>query len=467
MDRPPAPQAGFEPLIHYLLRSCAAICLCASFLVGCADVAREPQIAGAATGSPESAVPTPTSLPLIELDGVTVQHSGTAGDWVVYGLVRNSSERVLDELVLGVALVDRDGELHARVESVPAQRLIAPGDQTAFSAAFQPVTVRVDPERVRVSVLSYREALVEPLEIIVDQVSSRTNIDGGTTFLGFLSNVQPEHAEIRNVEAYFMNDEGLPVGSAEAVLTASSVAPHSRNPVQADFIEVYGENLPVFYVDAVPIEAPDRSSTLWAVTDPVLFSTAQGVHYYLIELRNTAFAPQVVEGLFAISEWRELVGLLPVHSPLPIPPQGSWYVSLEPDLELPVSLRSDEERMEALTAELALDPLGTHGVDARPIMVDLAVDSVESIGGSLFMRGTVLNNTEEPVNSPTVFGVLRTTGGEVVGANSERLSESIPAGEQVGFTLALLTPAGTDPAALEFDLIAIALPQPESPDAGT
>jgi hypothetical protein len=91
------------------------------------------------------------------------------------------------------------------------------------------------------------------------------------------------------------------------------------------------------------------------------------------------------------------------------------------------------------------------------IPIDLVIESVETIGGSIFFRGRVSNSTDQSLENPVVYATLRDPSGMAISANSERIVQAIPVGGSVDFTLSARIPAEIEPNALEFDLNAIAL----------
>jgi hypothetical protein len=261
------------------------------------------------------------------------------------------------------------------------------------------------------------------------------------------------------------NQDGEPVDSAELLLTLSSVEPRGRIPFRADFRASYDGVWPEFFIDAVP-EDPYRSSPLWTAPEPRLFFTSQGRPIYLLEINNTAFAPQQIEGMLTLSIDSDLLGVLPVRSPAPIPAQSSWFFTLEPSLALPAELREDEIALQQLSATLQIDPVETHGVKDEVLSVDLEVSAVETIGGSIYLQGLLHNPTDQELVDPVVYATLRDTDGVVITANSLGVAERLPKEASLSFTIPLWLPGGVDPSSLEFDLHAAALNNVETSQGG-
>ncbi len=441
----------------------AACCLLAIiFIPGCAALSREPGLSRQPTNTAPPATNTPTPVPVIEVSNITVRQGEHQGYLEVFGVILNITDDGLTELELAVSVFDPEGNLQAQTTVLPALRQISPGATTAFKAEFDRIDFVLEPEMVLVELASFQLSTITSLQITVDRGSARPNFEGGTTYLGYFSNAQPEYGELRNVEAFMIDEDDKPIDSADFILTTTSVEPRSEVPFRVDFFEEYGDAWPVFYVDAIPSENPNRTSPLWTVSEPRLFFTSQGIPYYLVEIKNTAFAPQDFEGILTMTEGIELQGILPVHSPIPIKAQSSWYFTLEPGLALPVRLRKDAAGMNELIATVTLDPLKTQGVSADLVNLELEIDGIETIGGSLYLQGTLSNPTDMDLADPVVFATLRTASAEVISANSELAAETIPTGDSLEFTLSLRIPAGLDPTALEFDLTALGVRRTET-----
>lgn len=438
------------------LPAATASCLLATlFLTGCIAIGREPGLPAQPTETTRPATPTPTPVPLITVENLTVKAGDQEHHWEVFGTIQNISDDGLTDLELSVTALGPEGEVQAQGTFLPALRQLSPGDTTAFKAEFEQIGLDLQPERILVQLASFRVSTITPLQISVDQISARPNFEGGTTYLGYFSNVQLRYGEFRNIEAFMVNEDGEPIDSADFILTTTSIAPRGQVPFLVEFFEDYDEAWPEFYIDAIPSEEPDGASPLWVVTEPRLFFTSQSIPYYLIEIKNTAFAPQKIEGILTLSEGLELLGILPIRSPIPIPAQSSWYFTLEPSLAIPVQIRDDEAALSDLIADVALDPLKTRGVSVEIVDLELEIVKIETIGGSIYLQGKMTNPTEQKIEHPAAFALLHTTSGEVISANSERAADTILAGETVQFTLPLRIPAGTDPSALEFDLSAM------------
>jgi hypothetical protein len=253
------------------------------------------------------------------------------------------------------------------------------------------------------------------------------------------------------------DEQGEIIDAAELLLTLSSVEPRGRVPFRVDFLQNHEGDWPEFFIDVVPDDDPYRGSPLWTTAEPRLFFTNQGLPFYLIEINNTAFAPQQMEGMLTISDGNDLLGVLPVHSPAPIPAQTSWYFTLEPALALPVEIRDDETALQDLTTALNLDRMKTHGVENQVKSVDIEISAIETIGGSIYLKGTLSNPYDQDLADPVVYAALRDTRGEVITANSVRIARSLSPGGPVAFTIPLWLPRGIDPTTLEFDIHATAL----------
>jgi hypothetical protein len=113
--------------------------------------------------------------------------------------------------------------------------------------------------------------------------------------------------------------------------------------------------------------------------------------------------------------------------------------------------------MRALIADIIIDPLASHGVNSELISLELEVESLEIIGGSLFLEGTLQNPLDRAVSNAVVHASLRDSTGVVVSAHSAIAAEQIEGQGSQAFLLSLWIPDGSDPNMLEFDLYADAV----------
>ncbi|MDF1499598.1 MAG: FxLYD domain-containing protein [Anaerolineales bacterium] len=453
------PGNATKPLISFwgALSSAALLLAAVISLAGCAALEREPGIPIPATNTAPPATPTPTPVPVIEIESVTARAVQDPGRWDIFGLIENISNDDLTDLELQVSLLNEEGEVQTEATFLPALRQLSPGEETAFRAQFDELDIAVQSGQILVELASYQPGPITPLQITVDQVSVRPDSQGGATYLGYFSNASPERGELRNVEAYMMDDDGRPIDFADLTLTISIIEPYGKVPFRVDFSGDHGDKWPVFFIDAVPLRDTTQPTPLWSVTEPRLFFTDQGIAYYVLEIENTAFAPQVFEGVFTLFDDLELAGVLPIRSPAPIRAQSSWFFTIEPGLALPVRLRSDPEAMRDLTVDVTLDPAASHGVSDEVVIIDLEIQSVERTGSSLHMKGILSNPTADTLASPLLSAVLRNTRGDVVSASTALVADKLPADGRLEFTIALWIPAGTDLPSLEFDLSAFAV----------
>jgi hypothetical protein len=394
---------------------------------------------------------------VIDVETITVEEGADAHSWEIFGIIRNISDDGIADLEMNVSILNSDGTIEAHKTVLPALRQLSPGDSTAFQAEFNQLETDVRKNEVRVELSSFQVRTVTPLQIAVDQISARPNFEGGTTYLGFFSNVQLEYGEFLNIEAFMMNENGEPIDAADGITTIASIEPRGRVPFQVEFFTDHGEAWPEFYIDAVPADDPTKASRLWTTSEPQLFFTSQKVPYYLIEVKNAAYAPQRFEGMLTFTEGIELIGIVPLGSKAPIPAQSSWFFTVEPSLALPIRLRGDEKAIRELIAEVIIDPIASRGVSDELISLGLEIESIETIGGSMYLQGKAINQGELDLSSPFVFAALRNPEGEVITANSVRIADTIPAGETTGFTIALWIPSGIEPNTLEYDISAYAI----------
>jgi hypothetical protein len=113
--------------------------------------------------------------------------------------------------------------------------------------------------------------------------------------------------------------------------------------------------------------------------------------------------------------------------------------------------------VDGLEVDAWVDPLPALEAGLRLVPQAVHVTSFEAIGGTLFLQGTVYNDSGARVISATVLAAVRSTEGLPLTAGWRVAAESLEAGESAAFVLELTLPRGADLAMSEYDVVASAL----------
>jgi len=152
------------------------------------------------------------------------------------------------------------------------------------------------------------------------------------------------------------------------------------------------------------------------------------------------------------------MGIGELELPWPLAPGESQpFAVLEfPGLETRVSRSGVDPSL--LSAESRIDPATAVASSVTPIVLETALTSQETIGATLFLKGSLSNGGPNPVTRPSVMAVVRSTEGDILTAGFVTAADELGPGASLPFVLTLRLPGSVDLAMAEFDVRAAGMP---------
>jgi hypothetical protein len=434
---------------HRIRTLCLALALT---LASCAA----PQTPGpSAASSPHPpTLPPPTAIPELEASILNLRlvAGAEAGDWTVVGFLENRSGESATYISLLVRL--RDGSGHSLGEQVIPLPLVhlGPREECPFAAHF---TSLAGATAAEAEVVSYLPGSFESLEVEVEDVSDSPTSDGGQAILGIVANQSPRPAEINEIAILGLSEDGQPLDVATWAAGLTYLEPGQSAPFLAVFGPGPAPAATRAYVDAVAATTTP-APPLTLPEAPTFQLDSLGHPFLLGVVKNEDVRPRWASVLIGISRAGSLVAVAQVEPPAPLASGESRPFGLR-DLPGLAANLDGSANLEDLEVEAWVDPLASSPAEATPVSLSLEVSAFESIGDSLFLRGSVTNPTPSPVATPAVMASVRSTTGQLLAAGWIVLGETLPAGQSAPFVLTLALARGADPAMGEFDIVATGL----------
>ncbi len=451
--------APFANALHFRLRGprhLAVIALASALAGSCSPPTTPP----APTDAPPAATPSPTRLsatptPALEarIDRLTLITDPGREGATVYGLLVNETERQVRDVSLLISLEDAGGRVIAEQTTALEATFLGPGEANPFTATF----VAPGPaESVEAQVISYRPAEFDRARILVEGTRRIRANDGSTLLTGRLRNSGSSDISIESLSFLAHGSDGNLLGSGRLRYGVKGMPGQSSRPFLASFDgDITGGRIES-YADAVQATWDPEPSFEFRLA-PSLVRDDQSNLFLLGEFKNGSSRSYWFSFLFVMREGEELLGFGAYSTPIPIAPSGALAFSVT-DLTWLIP-PEDRSRIEGARVEVEthLDPGFSSQSATDPQPLDLRLSGVEQIGSSLFFRGEIINPLDLPVEAPTVFATLRTTGGQIASAGSLRVLERLPSEARTEFVLALRLPLGVSVPELEYDLRAMGL----------
>jgi hypothetical protein len=328
------------------------------------------------------------------------------------------------------------------------------GEESPFAAEF---TLTDAPAGAEAELLSYERSEFVRADMeaeVVDTIPIRT---GGASALGQVVNSTFLPMYISAVPMVAFNAEGEIIDYALETTFVSALGPRQDTPLGA----VFQEEIPfdvqvVTYPDAVQDDR--RGENNFELAEPTSIVTAQGKLVVLGEFQNTNWQQhQWLQAVLVAALDGEILAVAPVSPPGPIAPGETRAYAVENLPGLTERLSRLHAAIEELSFEILLDLARSKPVEGSVIPLSIHIEAYEAIGSSIFIQGTVDNETTQDVQDASIMASLRSTQGRLRSAGSMMVAEQMDAGASIPFTLALDIPAGENVLMLEFDLIASGL----------
>jgi hypothetical protein len=212
----------------------------------------------------------------------------------------------------------------------------------------------------------------------------------------------------------------------------------------------------VAYADAsASDEVPEPGIELVGAAE--LRQTGQGLPFVVGLLTNSDDRSRLPVVLLSIRHREQVLALAALSGPFPIGPGE----------QLPFG-QDEFPGLFGRLHELELDPAELEvvaWVDRRASapspdhrsQLEVRIESLESVGSAVFLRGAVVNPQSVTVSRPSLYAAVRGTDGELLTAGWRELAARLAGGSRLEFVVDLPLPQGIDPAMSEFDVLAFGL----------
>jgi hypothetical protein len=400
---------------------------------------------------PESS-PTPTLD--YQIHSLTLLPGAAADEWHVVGLLHNESEFQIEEVRLALRILDAYGQALDQVGVWAGTHFIDIDEESPFAAQF---VVEGTPASVEVEVVSYELSEFTRPEIEVqveDTIPIRT---GGSSALGYLVNTAYLPAYISAVPMLVFDAEGEILDYAIDTTFISALGPRQDTPIGALFLgEIPFDVRIEIYPDV--IQDDRRGDTDFEFTPPISIVTSQGKLIALGEFQNSNWQQHLWLQAVIIAELDgETLSIAPMIPPNPIAPGESRAYAVADLPGLHERLARQHAGVEQVEFDIVMDLARSGPVEGTVVALTLNVEAYEAIGSSIFIRGSVTNDSSQDVQNASIMACLRSTQGLLRSAGWLVVAEELDSGATAPFTMSLDVPSGENVLMLEFDLIASGL----------
>lgn len=411
------------------------------------------QIAAVTPSAPRTPSLSITPTPAFEgrvLD-LSLRTAGQPGDWQVIGLLQNGSDFAVGDIQLLVSLEGPGGDTLAETTVLTALRHLAPGEVTPFEAKFQAVGA-VTGAQAQV-LIAQREA-VERAELLVSEPEVLPAEDGSALLMGQISNPGRQPIAIERL-AYLGVDESAELMALALQLHAPSwLEAGASSPFLARTTADPEQLRWIAFGDALQAAGPLQEAVSLQGS-PALQHTSQGRLFAVGDLVNTSGQSREASVLLIVRHGEQVLSLSSLSAPFPIEPGERLPFGQS---EFPgLSLRLAGIDLAELTLEVRVDPRASGPSQDQRLPLEVRIDSLESVGSAVFLRGSVANTQSVSLARPSLYAALRTTADELLTAGWRELAARLSAGERLDFVLDLPFPAGGDLSMAEFDVLAFGL----------
>ncbi len=426
---------GRTPLFVLIIMLSTAGCMPAP------PTARAPAPEGTDGNTPPPITPSPTVQARLVGPALQARADGTFDS---IGLLRNEGDKPLDAVVLAVTYFDPQGDVISRDEAELSLPWLAPGMTSPFHSTFKG---QGNPTEVTASVLTYQPGMVTPAEIEVEVTGRYRAPSGGTRALGVLRANGSQPALLDGLVVSAASD-GDPYALSSAAVAPRWLPPGEPIPFEATFDGDITEGSLIPYPAGRRPEG-EQAPRLEVNLHPGLLMDDQRNSFIVGSVANPTATPASARILLAIRSDGALLRVIGLESDVPVAPaERRPFGARLGDLPAGVGAAG-------LAVQAYADDQASRGTRSEALPAQVA--SAESIGGSLFLRGRVSNDSDEPVRSPTLFGSLRATDGELWSAAWLPLGDQLHQGEGVDFVLVMPLPGQAELPQAEFDLRALGI----------
>jgi hypothetical protein len=375
-----------------------------------------------------------------------------AGGWVVLGMVENLSTVTAGEVWLKVSLLGSGGVRLGEQETMLALPHLGPGETAPFSASFAAAGAA---SGATAEVLRYLPAQFERVGVTVAGLTSSSTNDGRMAVVGKVINGSDGDVDLHEIAIVAADADGAPLALAPAAARRTRLEAGAEAPFLALLPSTAEGAALTAYADATAISSP-QPPRLTLTSAPVVLEDEQGDPFVLGVIRNGDSRPRIASVLVSLENDDEVVGVAQIVTPIPLGPGESRPFTATEFPGLASTLGAGST-FDELHAQAWVDPPTEEEPDLRVVPLTVQLTSYEAIGGTLFLRGRVANDSGESVVTATVLVAVRSVEGIPLTAGWKVAAEALEPGATADFVVELALPQGTDLALSEYDVVADAL----------
>jgi hypothetical protein len=387
---------------------------------------------------------------IFEISDLTLAPATDAAGPRLLGLMTNVSDRAVKDVSLSISLHDAAEGAPQLLDAAPLFWHIEPGESTPFHFDLE----RQPAADINVQVSSYQFSELDRASL---EISSMQEFPVGfreQTLLATVRNDQGAPLTLHRVGLLVMSLDGQLLELREDMAYLSYLEPEASTPMLATFSPLAQDVEWKLFVDARPSE-PIAAPEFKQVLDASLRLTDQGMPYILGALQNEGRTARKLTFLILAWNGDQLVGISQIRSILPVPPQGTFVYTASPDRSL--RMLAEFEDPDALTFEIAFDHGRSSVSNLTSIDIPMRISSLEAIGNSLFIKGSLTNPESSPISSPTLLLEVRDLSGALQTGGWYPIASQISGGASLDFVINLPVPAGFEPAQAEIDIRSIGI----------
>jgi hypothetical protein len=407
-----------------------------------------------------SVAPTPTSVPaldptpgttesVIEIITVTEIHLYDDDEIVAAGFIENNSSDSWGDIQVEVRLYNSANRVVDERMTQPTLSSLAPGEASPFFVRF-PNAIQAD--HAEATVIHTQPAFGERIDFSVTELEARAAADGMIEIIGEIKNLSYGHAAIENAGVVIFDENNPIIEFVPMTLRKTYLNPRGSTPFIVRIPPQNAESSREYFVSVIEIDEPG-TPTISILEKPVVHYTAQGTPYLIGTLSNESNRAQWASALALVEHDGRLAYMFDIHSPIPLGPDEKRPFHV--DLSEIAPLLGEGSRDGDVAIRWFVDPVQSREAQKRPASLDLDIDQIETIGSTVYYRGSISNPYDVEIENPSILGALRTVNGDLVSAGWAQPTRKLVPGETSTFTLALDLPEGSNSWDLEIDLRAL------------
>lgn len=402
-----------------------------------------------------SATPTPTMTPspLVSIESLLLRSAGSST--VVLGTAENQSSKPVSGVRIRVQLHADSGRTITASTGLLIENL-APGESSPFRITFDSVT---DPVRASAAVANADAGTFKRVQLEMGEPQIRQDRDGSSWVLAEITNPSAAPVCVQGTAAAAFNNDGDLLQLNTNATGPRSIRAGQVHEYYFQFSRLEPHAVLQIFTDSQHCETEPREPDISSETQ--IRYDSQDNPFLLGSLTNNGSTPVHTEAVLTIRRDGELLSMLEISPPIPLPPEQPVHFTLA---SFPTLLLDDLKRAQQtgdLEISLQPDPMRTFEAE-QPVLLQAFVTGLEDNGSKLIVNGQVQNSRESSVQLPSIFLRITATGGELMTAGWVTAAEAAPAGSDQPFQLILPLPAEADLRLSEYDLRAFGIMGTES-----